>query len=189
MLDSPLLAIAVKGFYPGFSKKIRASMGCISRISSGPPSLSSRPRTDNKVRRLLQTYSRLGAEIRKLREAQASGELVIIPSADAIKVESEPLYIDRAPSSNCATKSDNFETSSEGASVNCCKNCCCFTSFLTIAEEAPSNKGLPMVDEGKGGEALASPVVLSNSDIANLRKPPPPPPVPPLQQLHSRVPL
>lgn len=30
-----------------------------------------------------------------LRETQAAGELVIIPSADAIKIEHEPLYVDR----------------------------------------------------------------------------------------------
>ena len=48
-----------------------------------------------KLQEYLQTFFRQGVETQRLLDAQAAGELVIIPSADAIKIESEPVYIDR----------------------------------------------------------------------------------------------
>lgn len=47
------------------------------------------------VTEFLSKFLSLGVAAERLREAQAAGDLVIIPSADAIKIESEPVYIDR----------------------------------------------------------------------------------------------
>lgn len=47
------------------------------------------------VTEFLSKFLSLGVAAERLREAQAAGDLVIIPSADAIKIESEPAYIDR----------------------------------------------------------------------------------------------
>lgn len=47
------------------------------------------------VTEFLSKFLSLGVAAERLREAQAAGDLVIIPSADAIKIEHEPVYVRR----------------------------------------------------------------------------------------------
>ncbi len=46
----------------------------------------------DRVNDLLGMYRRLGTEMRRLREAQASGELIIVRGPVDLKIEHEPVY-------------------------------------------------------------------------------------------------